>query len=151
MSTSKQMFSTVSSDGQLTVEIKQVDVPEPKEHEVVVKIEVAPINPSDMWPMFSVGDLSKAELTYNDDVKAMTAPLFPGMTQVVRTRLDQACPVGNEASGIVVAAGSSDASQALMGKRVAVLSGSGTSTCLISTVSWPSEETVENICLEVLI
>ncbi len=143
MSTSKQMFSTVSSDGQLTVEIKQVDVPEPKEHEVVVKIEVAPINPSDMWPMFSVGDLSKAELTYNDDVKAMTAPIFPGMTQVVRTRLDQACPVGNEASGIVVAAGSSDASQALMGKRVAVLSGSTFSeyTCAAAQMCLPHSET----------
>ncbi len=124
MTSSQQLFSTVSSDGQLTVELKQVEVPEPKDHEVIVEVELAPINPSDMWPMFSLADLSQAELTFNDSEKKLSAPLFPGMTQAVRTRLDQACPVGNEAAGIVVAAGASDKAQALMGKRVAVLSGS---------------------------
>ena len=123
MTLSKQMFSTVSSDGQLTVELKHVEVPEPKDHEVIVKVEVAPINPSDMWPMFSLGDLSKAELTFTEDEQKLTAPIFPGMVNRVRTRLDQACPVGNEAAGVVVKAGSSEAAQALMGKRVAVLSG----------------------------
>ena len=124
MTTMQQLFSTVSSDEQLTLEIKQMDVPTPKAHEVVVKVEVAPINPSDMWPMFSLADLSQAKLTFSDTEKKLTAPIFPGMTKAVRTRLDQACPVGNEAAGTVVAAGDSEAAQALMGKRVAVLSGS---------------------------
>jgi len=124
MTTSQQLFSTVSSDGQLTLELKQVDVPEPKDQEVIVKVEMAPINPSDMWPMFALADLSQASLTYNQDKKALTAPIFPGMVKNLRTRLDQACPVGNEAAGIVVAAGASDEAQALMGKRVAVLSSS---------------------------
>lgn len=143
MTTSRQLFSTVSSEGQLTVELKRVEVPEPKDHEVIVKIELAPINPSDMWPMFSLADLSKAETASKDGLVSLNAPLFPGMTQAVRTRLDQACPVGNEAAGIVVAAGASDAAQALMGKRVAVLSGATFAeyTCAAANMCLPHAET----------
>ena len=38
-------------------------------------------------------------------------------------RLDQSMPVGNEGAGVVVAAGSSDAAQALLGKTVALFGG----------------------------
>ena len=38
-------------------------------------------------------------------------------------RLDQSMPVGNEGAGVVVAAGSSSAAQALLGKTVAALGG----------------------------
>ncbi len=148
MTTSKQLFSTVSSDGQLTVELKQVEVPTPNEHEVIVKVELAPINPSDMWPMFSLADLTQAE--FNADEKKLTAPIFPGMTRAVHTRLDQACPIGNEGAGIVVAAGDSPAAQALMGKRVAVLSGAVFSeyTCAPANMCLPHAEstTAEQAC-----
>lgn len=150
MTTSQQLFSTVSSDGQLTLELKDVDVPEPKDHEVVVRVELAPINPSDMWPMFSLADLSQAESTFNDETKRLTAPILPGMTKAVRTRLDQACPVGNEAAGIVVAAGKSDLAQSLMGKRVAVLSGStfANHTCAAAQMCLPhaQETTAQQAC-----
>ena len=49
MQASKQLFTLISSDAQLKVSLNDVDVPEPKAHEVIVKIEAAPINPSDMW------------------------------------------------------------------------------------------------------
>jgi NADPH:quinone reductase-like Zn-dependent oxidoreductase len=52
MNTSKQLFTLISSDGELTLSLVEVDVPKPKAHEIVVKMEAAPINPSDMWPMF---------------------------------------------------------------------------------------------------
>jgi len=150
MTVSQQLFSTVSSDEQLTLELKQVEVPEPGDHEVVIKVEVAPINPSDMWPMFALADLSKAALTFNDNDKKLTAPIFPGMVNNLRTRLDQACPVGNEAAGIVVAAGASDEAQALMGKRVAVLSGSTFAeyTCAPAQMCLPHAEntTAQQAC-----
>ncbi|MGK0409198.1 MAG: Zn-dependent alcohol dehydrogenase [Shewanella psychromarinicola] len=44
MTTSKQLFTLISSDGQLEMSLKDVDVPAPKPHEVIVRIEVAPIN-----------------------------------------------------------------------------------------------------------
>lgn len=150
MTTSQQLFSTVSSDGQLTLELKKVGMPEPKDHEVVVQVELAPINPSDMWPMFSLADLSQAESTFTDDEKKLSAPIFPGMTKAVRTRLDQACPVGNEAAGIVVAAGKSELAQSLMGKRVAVLSGStfANYTCAAAQMCLPhaQDTTAQQAC-----
>jgi NADPH:quinone reductase-like Zn-dependent oxidoreductase len=52
MNKSKQLFTHISSDGELKLSLNEVDVPAPKAHEIVVKMEASPINPSDMWPMF---------------------------------------------------------------------------------------------------
>lgn len=118
---SKQLFSTISAKGELSFSMMEVDVPAPKPHEVVVKIEAAPINPSDMWPMFGPADLRAASLS--DDGKTLTSPLYDGMLARMKSRLDQTLPVGNEGAGTVIAAGESPQAQALMGKTVAVLSG----------------------------
>jgi len=123
MQRNNQLFSNISSDEQLQLSLIESDVPNPQPHEVVVRIEAAPINPSDMWPMFGPANLAAANLEYNDDKKVLSAPLFPGMVSRVSSRLDQILPVGNEGAGTVVAAGESDAAQALMGKTVAILSG----------------------------
>ena len=114
MQRSKQLFSTISNDGQLSFELLEVDVPSPKANEVIVRVEAAPINPSDMWPMFGPANLMEAKFEYGDERKVLTAPLFPGMASRVSSRLDQTLPVGNEAAGTVVAAGESDAAQALI-------------------------------------
>lgn len=124
MTHSQQLFSTVSSQGELCVELKQVELPKPTGNEVLVKVEAAPINPSDMWPMFSLADLTKAELTFTETEKKLVAPIFPGMVSRLKTRLDQTCPIGNEGAGTVIDAGDDKAAQALIGKRVAILSGS---------------------------
>jgi NADPH:quinone reductase-like Zn-dependent oxidoreductase len=58
MNTSKQLFNHISSNGGLTLSLVEVDVPSPKAHEIVVKMEASPINPSDMWPMFGPTNLS---------------------------------------------------------------------------------------------
>jgi NADPH:quinone reductase-like Zn-dependent oxidoreductase len=121
MTTSKQLFTLISSDGQLEMSLKDVDVPAPKPHEVIVCIEAAPINPSDMWPMFGPSNLAAAQLS--GDKSTLSAPLHPGMLPRIKSRLDQVLPIGNEGAGTVVAAGNSEAAQALMGKTVAILSG----------------------------
>jgi len=121
MNTSKQLFTHISSTGTLEVSLKEVPVPAPKPHQVIVKIEAAPINPSDMWPMFGPANL--AEGTINDDKTVFSAPVPPAFLPRVHTRLDQTLPIGNEGAGVVVAAGDSPEAQALMGKTVGVLSG----------------------------
>jgi len=123
MHSTNQLFSNITSEGQLEFSLIKVDLPAPKAHEVIVRIEAAPINPSDMFPMFGPADLTQATLEYNDTKRQLTAPLYPGMTTRVSSRLDQVLPVGNEGAGVVVAAGESDAAQALMGKTVGILSG----------------------------
>lgn len=121
MDTSKQLFTNITSAGQLEFSLREIEVPTPKPHEIIVKMEAAPINPSDMWPMFGPADLTKAEL--NSDKNLLTAPVHKGMLPRIASRLDQVLPVGNEGAGTVVAAGKSEAAQALIGKTVGVLSG----------------------------
>jgi len=121
MSTSTQLFTQITSAGKLELSLEEKQMPTPKPHEVVVKIEAAPINPSDMWPMFGPADLSSVKLEANGT--KLSADLYPGMVSRVKSRLDQVLPIGNEGAGTVVAAGDSPQAQALMGKTVAVLSG----------------------------
>ncbi len=117
MSGNKQVFSTISKDGQLTLEIIDGDIPTPGPDDVVVKMEAAPINPSDMFPMFGTANMEKAE---NKNGK-LTAPVPQNMLGAVRARLDQTLPIGNEGAGTVIAAGDGDMAKALDGKRVGVM------------------------------
>ena len=123
MNKTLQLFSKISADEQLHLSLVERDMPAPESHEVVVQVEAAPINPSDMWPMFGPADLSKAELTFDDELRELSAPLFPHTLNSVASRIDQSLPVGNEGAGTVVSAGDSPQAQALLGKTVGLLSG----------------------------
>jgi len=119
MSMSKQLFTKISSQGGLSVSLQENSVPEPKPHEVVVRIEAAPINPSDMWPMFGPANLAEAQ--FDASTNTLTAPVAEAILPRIASRLDMTLPIGNEGAGVVVAAGSK--AQSLMGKTVGVLSG----------------------------
>jgi len=121
MTTSKQLFTHISTDGTLEISLKNVKVPQPKSHEVIVRIEAAPINPSDMWPMFGPANL--AEATLSEDKSTYSAPVHKSILPRIKSRLGQVLPIGNEGAGVVIAAGDSKAAQALMGKTVAILTG----------------------------
>ncbi len=121
MTTSKQLFTHISTDGKLEISLKDVEVPQPKSHEVIVRIEAAPINPSDMWPMFGPANLSAA--TLSEDKSTYSAPVHKSILPRIKSRLGQVLPIGNEGAGVVIAAGDSKAAQALMGKTVAILTG----------------------------
>ncbi|NCP66603.1 MAG: zinc-binding dehydrogenase [Paraglaciecola sp.] len=121
MQKSQQLFTEVTHDGSLKLSLKEVTLPAPKPHEVIVRIEAAPINPSDMWPMFGPATLAAASL--EPATKVLTAPVHHSMLGRVSSRIDQVLPIGNEGAGKVVAAGDSPAAQAMIGKTVGVLSG----------------------------
>lgn len=114
-----QLYSTISKDGQLTLQIRDIEVRQPAAHEVVVEIDAAPINPSDMWLLF--GPASMREAVYDPDTKSLTAPIAPQNMAGATARLDLELTVGNEGAGKVVAAGSAPEAQALLGKTVALL------------------------------
>ncbi|WP_170005353.1 zinc-binding dehydrogenase [Pseudopontixanthobacter vadosimaris] len=118
--TGKQIFTTLSAEGKLTVEIAETTFPDPRPSQVLVKMEAAPINPSDLALLFSAADLENAEFSDGRIVAEMPEPFLSG----AKGRHGQRLPVGNEGAGTVVAAGSSDAAQALMGQRVACVPGS---------------------------
>src|SRR5690554_1287310 len=121
--TNLQLTSTISTDNKLTVALATKEIPTPAASEVVVRIEAAPLNPSDLAIMYSVADMSTATQSGTAQQPVITADVPAKFMPAVKTRVGKAMPVGNEGAGVVVAAGSSPAAQALLGKTVAVIGG----------------------------
>jgi NADPH2:quinone reductase len=122
-STGLQLRSLVKKEGTLELSLVTVDVPEPKPEEVIVRIDASPINPSDQGLLFGSADLSTAKASGTAASPVVTATVPPAALQMLAGRLDQSMPVGNEAAGVVVRAGTSPAAQTLMGKTVAIVGG----------------------------
>ncbi|NNC37942.1 MAG: NADH oxidase [Acidimicrobiales bacterium] len=121
--TYKQMISTVSENGKLTMKLRDRDMPVPESDEIVVRIEATPINPSDHGVMFGWTNMAKASSEGSGADTVLTAPVSPQGMAVMKARVGQDLIVGNEGAGTVVAAGDSDYAQSLMGKTVAVMGG----------------------------
>jgi NADPH2:quinone reductase len=118
-----ELRSTIKSDGTLEIMLAEVPVPEPKDDQVVVRIEATPVNPSDLGLLFGAADMTTAKFSGQADGRKVTADVPEGLMKSMAGRLDQSLPVGNEAAGVVVEAGSSDPARALMGKTVAIIGG----------------------------
>ncbi len=121
--TALQLRSTVTKNGKLELSLVDVDVPKPGPDEVLVRVEAAPINPSDLGLLLGMADISTAKASGTATRPVVTATVPPGLLKGMAARFDQSLPVGNEGAGVVVAAGESDASQALLGKTVAIIGG----------------------------
>jgi len=117
--TGKQLFTTLESDGTLTVAIEEVSFPDPTGNQVLVKMEAAPINPSDLAILTGAADLDNAEYSSGKYVANMPEPFNTGS----KARHGLKLPAGNEGAGTVVASGDSDMAKALMGQRVACVPG----------------------------
>ncbi|HEY5008097.1 MAG TPA: NADH oxidase, partial [Caulobacteraceae bacterium] len=116
-----QLRSLVKKSGELELSLVSVPVPDPAADEVVVRIEAAPINPSDLGLLFSAADMSTAKVTGTKDSPIVTATIPERFMRAMAGRLDESMPVGNEGAGVVVQAGSSTGAQALLGRTVAIL------------------------------
>lgn len=121
--TALQLRSLVKPSGELEVSLASVPVPEPAANEVLVRIEASPINPSDLGLLFGAADMTTVKASGSPAQPVVTARIPEGAMKAMAGRMDASMPVGNEGAGVVVAAGASDAAQALLGKTVAVLGG----------------------------
>jgi NADPH:quinone reductase-like Zn-dependent oxidoreductase len=118
-----QLRSLISRDGTLKLSLETVVTPEPAADEIVVRVEAAPINPSDLGLLLGAADLSTATMQGEGTAAVVTATVPPKLMRAMAGRLDESMPVGNEGAGVVVEAGSSEAAQALLGKSVALIGG----------------------------
>lgn len=125
VATGKQLFSTLA-DGKLTVEVVETEFPEPTGNQVLVNMEAAPINPSDLALLTSSADLDNAEYSTGRFVAHMPEPFYSAQ----KGRHGQRLPVGNEGAGVVIAAG--DQAQSLLGQRVACVPGNAYSQYCIA-------------------
>ena len=115
--------STVTSQGTLELSLLDVPVPTPGPNEVLVRVEAAPINPSDLGVLIPGADMTTATVEGAPDRPVVTASLGAGALAGLSARIDKPLPVGNEGAGTVVAAGQSSAAQALLGKTVGIAGG----------------------------
>ena len=118
-----QLRSRVTPQGELELSLITVPTPAPAADEVVVRIEATPINPSDIGLLLGAADIHTAVPSGSADLPRVTLQIPERQRKGMAARLDQSLPVGNEGAGVVVAAGASDAAQALLGKTVALLGG----------------------------
>ena len=118
-----KMTSTVSEDAKLTMQLEERDMPTPEGSQVLVRVEATPINPSDQGVMFGWASMGEATSTGEGTDTVLTAPVSEQGMRVMKARVGQNLSVGNEGAGTVVAAGDDAYAQSLIGKTVAVMTG----------------------------
>ena len=116
-----QLVSLVTDDGAVELSLAEAPLPEPTGAQVVVAVEAAPINPSDLGLLLAGADAAEATAGGSADRPTVRIPLPPAAQRAARARVGQAMPVGNEGAGTVVAAGP-DAAH-LVGRVVAAAGG----------------------------
>ncbi|NPU15152.1 NADH oxidase [Bradyrhizobium sp. 83002] len=121
--TGLQLRTLIKRSGELELSLVDVPTPEPGPDEVVVRIEAAPINPSDLGLLVGAADLATVKASGTKDRPVITAKVPEAGMRAMAARVDESMPIGNEGAGIVVRTGSSDAAKALMGRTVAAIGG----------------------------
>lgn len=121
--TMRQLRSLVTPEGRLRLSIEHVPVPTPAPHEVLVRVDAAPINPSDLALVLAMADLDGATQEGTADAPVVTAPISSAVMRGLAPRVGQSLPAGNEGCGRVVAAGESPDAQALLGRLVGFVGG----------------------------
>lgn len=116
------MQSTATPE-KVVLEIVRKDIPKLKDNEVLVRVEAAPINPSDVATLLAFADPTTCVTTGTDGCAQSTMDVPAKFKGAIRGREGTPTPVGNEGAGVVTEAGSSAEAQALLGKTVAVMGG----------------------------
>jgi NADPH:quinone reductase len=119
---SKEIRSKVTSDGNIEISIATVEKPIPSDNEVLIKVEAAPINPSDLGLLLSfAADLSTINISGSRDETVTSMKINPSLMNAMKPRLDQSMPVGNEGAGVIEGAGEN--AKDLIGKVVGLAGG----------------------------
>ena len=119
--TGLELQSMVTSGGELQLILADITLDPPGADDVIVKVEAAPINPSDLALLLGPADISTLKAGGTADRPTLTATVPPQRMAAIAARLDQPMPVGNEGAGTVVQAGEN--ARHLLGKKVGMIGG----------------------------
>ena len=122
-STTLEIRSRISREGELRLWLEEVPLPRPSPNELVVRVEAAPLNPSDQILMLGSVDPTTLRASGTVDRPIIEGRVPPERLTAMSGRLDQALPVGNEGAGTVIGAGSEVTS--LIGRVVAIRATTG--------------------------
>ncbi len=121
--TGLELRSLVSAEGRLEISLAEAPVEAPVDNQVLIRVEAAPINPSDLGLLIAGADMTSASVSGTPERPVVTVALDPGVTRALSGRHGASMTVGNEGAGTVVAAGASPDAQALLGRTVAAAGG----------------------------
>ena len=121
---SLQLRSLVTEQGTLELSLADIRISSLKPDELLVRVEAAPINPSDLGLLLAGAEVGSARVVGTSDRPVMVAPIAEGTLHSLAARVGKSLSVGNEGAGTVVATGSSAEAQTLLGRTVAVAGGS---------------------------
>jgi NADPH:quinone reductase len=121
--TGRQIRSLITSSGSPELSVVDVEIPALEPDDVLVRVEAAPINPSDLATLVGYADLDGAAVVGPPHAPLVTAPVPASYLRAAGARVDIPLPTGNEGAGTVIAAGASPAARALVGKTVSLAGG----------------------------
>ena len=116
-----EIRSAATRGGKLELSLAEARLDEPGEGEIIVRVEAAPINPSDLGLLLGPADMATLEAGGTPDRPTLTAAIPDWAMGGVQNRLDQSLPVGNEGAGTVVAAGKG--ADEMVGRKVGMWGG----------------------------
>ena len=120
----REIRSTVNTDSTVRLSLAEIDRLNPSSNQVLIRVEAAPINPSDIGLLLGQCDTGTLEQTQSQspDTTDTVAQIPSQLFRYQNWRVGTPMPVGNEGAGVVIAAGDSEAAQSLLGRTVAVVS-----------------------------
>ena len=119
---SKEIRSKVTSEGNIEISIASAEKPVPADDEVLIEVQAAPINPSDLGLLLSfAADLETINVSGSGDETVTSMKIHPALMGAMKPRLDESMQVGNVGSGVIVDAGANV--KDLIGKTVGLAGG----------------------------
>ena len=120
--TSREIRSTLTTDGDIEISIASVPKPIPAENEVLIRVEASPINPSDLGLLISfAADLDTLQISGTGDETVAKLKIHPALMGSMKPRIGQSMQVGNEGGGVIEDAGAN--AKELVGKTVGLAGG----------------------------
>lgn len=116
--------SLLLPSAEIELSLTRVPVPALAPDEILVRVEAAPINPSDLGLLFGPVEPRELRAGTNEHGPTLRSSVPRSLMPSLAARVGQALPAGNEGAGVVIGAGSAPAAQALVGRTVALWGGS---------------------------
>lgn len=113
--------SLITAEGALLLSLETETLPEPGPDEIIVRVEAAPLHPTDHFQMSGPADFATMAPTVANGRRALTMTVPDAALRHVAGRIGQPRAIGSEGAGQVVAAGADV--RHLLGKLVTVNAG----------------------------
>jgi NADPH:quinone reductase-like Zn-dependent oxidoreductase len=134
-----ELRTEVTPEATVRLLLEEVVVGRPGPGQVLLRVEAAPINPSDLGLLLAGADPAQVQSQGTPERPVLSVPLPLAAFRAATARVGVSMPAGNEGAGTIVAAGPDAESSALIGRTVALAGGAmyaqyrlaGAAECLV--------------------